>query len=93
MCEPAVVILKVHILFHRHEPVRGAVVVLLLCLATDLEEAVAALFLIHHEQRVARPSGRVIVIGSHVMNICLILRPPRGNPGIGLPTPGRRPHE
>ena len=27
------------------------------------------------------------------MNICLILRPPRGNPGIGLPTPGRRPQE
>ena len=27
------------------------------------------------------------------MNICLILRPPRGRPGIGLPTPGRSPHE
>ena len=27
------------------------------------------------------------------MNICLILRPPRGSPGIGLPTPGRRPQE
>ena len=91
--EAAIVVLEVHVLLDRHEPVRCAVVVLLFGLATDFEEAVAAFFLVHHEQRVARPVRRVIVIGSQVMNICLIFRPPRGSPGIGLPTPGRRPQE
>ena len=53
--EPPVAVFEVHVLFDRREPVRGAVGVLLLCLATDLGEPVTTLLLIHHEQRVGRP--------------------------------------
>src|SRR6202012_4547950 len=47
--EPPVAVFAVHVLFDRREPVRGAVGVLLLSLATDPGEAFSTLLLIHHE--------------------------------------------
>ena len=51
-----VAIQKLPVLFDGWEPTGYSVVVLLLCLATNFEEAVAAL-LVHHEQRVGRAVG------------------------------------
>src|SRR5215475_3488863 len=49
--ESTVVVLELQVLFDRCEAVRRAVR-LLLCLATDFQEAIATLLLVHHEQRV-----------------------------------------